>query len=78
MTAVGRFEMRVDPKDRARWEEHARRDGRTLARWLTVLANRHVEEVEAAERMRRAVRREKGIQALVMYEAAAKSSRSRR
>jgi len=68
MAAAHRFEMRVDPKDRAKWEEHARLDGRTLARWLTVLANKHVEEVEAGDRRRNTARRERGVRALERHE----------
>jgi len=70
MAATDRFEMRIDPKDRARWEEQARREGRTLARWLTVLANREIDpnayiRAKDAEKARKHVaRRERGVRAL--------------
>ena len=64
MVATDRFEMRVDPGDRARWEEAARRDGRTLSRWLAVLANREVERLAEASKAKKANRRERGIRAL--------------
>jgi hypothetical protein len=69
MAAGDRFEMRVDPADRAKWEELARRDSRTLARWLTVLANRAVAEAEAAAAEAKATKRTRGVRALERFEA---------
>jgi len=69
MVATDRFEMRVDPADRARWEEEARQDGRTLARWLTVVANQRVAQLEMERRARKGIRRSRGIAALERTEA---------
>jgi hypothetical protein len=78
MAASKRFEMRIDPDDRARWEEYARRDSRTLARWLTVVANGHIKQVEAVAAQRKTARRAKGIRTLEALEADRKTSRGPR
>jgi predicted HicB family RNase H-like nuclease len=39
---TGDFHMRVDPDNRALWDEEAKREGMSLASWLEALANREV------------------------------------